>query len=83
MAKWQRWERGVRRRSYKAFPPPFCIRGFLGNHSHDLRLSEFSAIAWWAVTWALAQRRSIPPIYFHNLLRLAEYSPISPPTVMA
>ena len=25
MAKWQRWERGVRRRSYKALPPPFRI----------------------------------------------------------
>ena len=37
MTKWQRWERGVRRRSFKALPPPFRIRGFLGNHSHDLR----------------------------------------------
>ena len=33
MAKWQRWERGEQRRSYKALPPPFRIRGFLGNRS--------------------------------------------------
>ena len=28
MAKWQRWKRGVRRRSYKAHPPPFAFEGF-------------------------------------------------------
>ena len=28
MAKWQRWERGVRRRNYKALPPPFAFEGF-------------------------------------------------------
>ena len=28
MAKWQRWERGVQRRSYKALPPPFAFEGF-------------------------------------------------------
>ena len=55
MAKGQRYERGVRRRSYKALPPPFRIRGFLGNRSRDLRFSELSAIAWWAVTWAFTQ----------------------------
>ena len=43
MAKGQRYERGVRRCSYKALPPPFRIRGFLGNCSRDLRFSEFSA----------------------------------------
>jgi len=78
MTKWQRWERGVRRCSYKALPPPFHIRGFLGNRSHDLRLSEFSATARWAVTWAFAQPRPISPIYHRNWLLLAEYSPISP-----
>jgi hypothetical protein len=41
MVKRQRYERGVRRRSYKALPPPFRIRGFLGNRSRDLRFSEF------------------------------------------
>ena len=44
MAKGQRYERGVRRRSYKALPPPFRILGFLGNRSRDLRFSEFPAI---------------------------------------
>ena len=29
MAKWQRWERGVRRCSYKALPHPFAFEGFL------------------------------------------------------
>ena len=28
MTKWQRWERGVRRRSYKALPPPLAFEGF-------------------------------------------------------
>ena len=28
MAKWQRWERGVRRRSYKALPPLSAFEGF-------------------------------------------------------
>ena len=28
MAKWQRWERVVRRRSYKALPPPLAFEGF-------------------------------------------------------
>ena len=28
MAKWQRWEHGVRRRSYKALPPPLAFKGF-------------------------------------------------------
>ena len=28
VAKWQRWERGVRRRSYKALPPLFAFKGF-------------------------------------------------------
>ena len=41
MAKWRRYERGKRRRSYKALSPPFRIRGFLGNRSCDLRPSEF------------------------------------------
>ena len=83
MAKWQRWERGVRWHSYKALPPPFRIRGLLGNHSHDLCFSEFSATARWAVTWAFAQPRPVSPIYLRNLLWLAEYSPTSPPTVTA
>ena len=33
VAKWQRWERGVRRRSYKETVPTFCIQGFLENHT--------------------------------------------------
>ena len=41
MAKGQRCECGVRRHSYKALPPPFRIRGFLGNRFRDLRFSEF------------------------------------------
>jgi hypothetical protein len=45
VAEWQRWERGMRRRSYKALSPPFRIRGFLGNCSHDLRPYEFSGVA--------------------------------------
>ena len=28
MAKWQMWERGVRRRSYKALPHLFAFEGF-------------------------------------------------------
>ena len=28
MAKWQRWEHGVRRHSYKALPHPFAFEGF-------------------------------------------------------
>ena len=43
MAKWQRWERVVRRRSYKALPQPFRIQGFLGNRSRDFCHPEFSA----------------------------------------
>ena len=46
MAKWQRYERGMRRRSYKALSPPFRIREFLGNRSRGLRLSEFSNAAY-------------------------------------
>ena len=59
MAKWQRWERGVRRCCYKALSPPFRIRGFLGNCSRDLRFSGFSDAALWAVTWAFAQPQPI------------------------
>jgi len=28
VVKWQRWERGVQRRSYKALPPLFAFKGF-------------------------------------------------------
>ena len=28
MAKWQRWEHGVRRHSYIELPPPFVFEGF-------------------------------------------------------
>ena len=49
----------------------------------DWRLSEFSATARWAVTWAFAQPRPASLIYLHNFLQLAKYSPTSPPTVMA
>ena len=28
VAKWQRWEHGVRRHSYKALPPLFAFKGF-------------------------------------------------------
>ena len=45
MAEWQRWERGMQRRSYKELSPPFCILGFLENHSCDLRSSDFSDAA--------------------------------------
>ena len=31
MAKWQRWQRGVRRRSYKALPHLFAFEGFWGT----------------------------------------------------
>ena len=31
MAKWQRWGRGVWRRSYKALPHPFAFEGFWGT----------------------------------------------------
>ena len=62
MAKWQRWEHGVRQRSYKALPPPFRIRGFLGNRSRYLCFSEFSATARWAVVdvLPLATRLGVP-----------------------
>ena len=83
MAKWQRWECGVWWRSYKALPPPFRIRGFLGNRSHDWRLSEFSATARWVVTWAFAQLQPVSPIYRRNLLLLIEYSLTSLPSIMA
>ena len=33
VAKWQRWERGVRRRSYKETIPTFRIQGFLENRT--------------------------------------------------
>ena len=49
----------------------------------DLRLSEFSATAWWAVTWAFAQPQLVLPIYRHNLLLLTEYLLTSPPSVTA
>ena len=54
VAKWQRWERGVRRYSYKALPHLSHSRVF-GKPLHDLRLSAFSEIVWWAITWAFAQ----------------------------
>ena len=31
VTEWQRWERGVRRHSYKDTLSTFCIQGFLGN----------------------------------------------------
>jgi len=83
VAEWQTWERGVRRRSYIALPPLFRIQGFLGNRFRDLRLSEFSEMAWWAVTWAFAQLQPISPIFCHNLLLLTEYSPTSPQSIKA
>ena len=33
VAEWQRWERGVRRRSYKDTQPTFRIQGFLENRT--------------------------------------------------
>ena len=45
MAKWRRYERGMRRHNYKALSPPFRIRGFLGNRSYNLCPSEFSDAA--------------------------------------
>ena len=33
VTEWQRWERGVRRCSYKDTLPTFRIQGFLGNHT--------------------------------------------------
>ena len=33
VAKWQRWEHGVWRRSYKETIPTFRIQGFLGNRT--------------------------------------------------
>ena len=33
VTEWQRWERGVRQRSYKDTLPTFRIQGFLGNHT--------------------------------------------------
>ena len=56
MAKWQRWERGMRRCSYKALSPPFRIRGFLGNRSRDLRLSKFSDAAYGPLPGLLRNR---------------------------
>ena len=33
VTKWQRWERGVRQRSYKDTLLTFCIQVFLGNRT--------------------------------------------------
>ena len=33
VTEWQRWERRVRRRSYKDTLPTFLIQGFLGNRT--------------------------------------------------
>ena len=33
VTEWPRWERGVRRRSYKDTFPTFRIQGFLGNRT--------------------------------------------------
>ena len=63
--------------------PTLRIRGFLGNRSHDLRLSEFFATARWAVTWAFAQPWPVSLIYLRNLLWLTEYSLASLLTVTA
>ena len=82
MTKWQRWEDGVRRRSYKALPHLLHSRVF-GKPLRDLRLSEFSEMAWWAVIWAFAQLQPISPIYRRNLLLLTEYSSTSSPFVTA
>jgi len=83
MAKGQRYERGVRRHSYKALPLPFRIRGFLGNRSRDLRFSEFSATEGGPLPGLSRKARPAPLIDHRNRLLLAEYSPTSPPTVMA
>ena len=72
MAKCQRYEHRMRRRSYKALSPPFRIRGFLGNRSHDLRLFSFFDAASWAVTWAFVQSQPMLLIYLYNLLLLAQ-----------
>ena len=82
MAKWQRWECGVWWRNYQALPHLLHSRVF-GKPLHDLRLSEFSQQAWWAVTWAFVQLQPASPIFRHNLLLLTEYLPTSPQSIMA
>ena len=72
MAKWQRWKLEIRWHNYKALSPPLCSLGFLGNRSCDLRLSESSATARWAVTWAFAQPQPTSPIYRRRQLLFAE-----------
>ena len=56
MAKWQRWGRGVRRHSYKALCQLFHNRGFLGNRSRDLYLSEFFDAAYGLLPGLLLNR---------------------------
>ena len=66
----------------KHSPHLLHLRGF-GKPLHDLRLSTFSKMTWWAVTWAFVQLQPVSLIYHRNLLLLTEYSLTSPPSVMA
>ena len=76
VAEWQRWERGVRRRSYKDTLFTFRIQWFLGNRTMICAFSNSSKR--WAVVWASAQLRPISPILRRNLVLHIEYSPTSP-----
>ena len=79
VAKWKRWERGVRRRSYKETIPTFRIQGFLGNRTILIcALPNSPKRRGGAVIWASAQLRPISPILRHNLVLHTEYSPTSP-----
>ena len=46
MAKWQRWERGVRRCSYKGLPPRFAFDGFWETTPRfaSLRILHYSKV---------------------------------------
>ena len=39
-----------------------------GKPLHDLCLSKFSEMAWWAVTWAFAQLQPVMPIFLSQFV---------------
>ena len=83
MAKWQRWERGLWWRSYKALPHLFTFEGFWETVPTICASLNSPQQHGGLLPGPSRKPRPVSPIYLHNLLRLAKYSSTSPPTVTA
>ena len=75
VAEWQRWERGVRRCSYKETIPTFRIQGFLGNRTMICVFLNSSKRRGGPLPGLL---RPISPILRCNLVLHTDCSPTSP-----